>query len=167
MTLRRGISSSLTFAARTIASKGCAPEMLLVRQPKKVIARLLHRLMFAGLLAERIAHQAAPGEANSPNPAGIAIDEENHLVTVDGRQVHLTPTEFDLLLHLYQNAGQLCRRAEIARAVFGAASASLDTVKGQLNTHMDRLRFKIEKDPKIPRYLLTVRGQGYKLVKAP
>ena len=89
------------------------------------------------------------------------------MVTVDGREVHLTPTEFDLLLHLYRNANQLCRREEIARAVFGAASTSLETVKGQLNTHMDRLRFKIEKDAKSPRYLLTVRGEGYKLVQAP
>jgi len=147
--------------------QGCTPELLLVRQPKKVLAGLLHRLMFAGMLAEKIARLAAPGSTDSPQPAGIAIDEKNHTVSVDGRDVHLTPTEFDLLLHLYQNAGELCRRAEIARVVFGAASASLETVKGQLNTHMDRLRFKIEKDPKSPRYLLTVRGQGYKLVKAP
>mgnify|MGYP001065743686 FL=1 len=147
--------------------QGCTPELLLIRQPKKVLAGLLHRLMFAGMLAEKIASLAAPGSADSPQPAGIAIDEKNHTVTVDGRDVHLTPTEFDLLRYLYGRAGELCRREEIAQAVFGAASASLETVKGQLNTHIDRLRQKIEKDASAPRYLLTVRGQGYRLVITP
>jgi DNA-binding response OmpR family regulator len=147
--------------------QGFQPNQFHIRQPAKHILSLLYRLMLAGLLAAQITRQAAQGNASSTQPAGIAIDEKNHVVTVDGREVHLTPTEFDLLLHLYRNADQLCRREEIARAVFGAASTSLETVKGLLNTHMDRLRFKIEKDPKSPRYLLTVRGEGYKLVQAP
>lgn len=143
--------------------QGFQPEHFRIRQPKKTIVNWLHRLMLAGLFAEMLTRQVTLGEANPPKPMGIHIDEKNHQVTVDGRDVHLTPTEFDLLLYLYRHADQLCRREEIASAVFGAASASLETAKGQLNTHIDRLRSKIEKEPRAPRYLMTVRGQGYKL----
>jgi len=144
--------------------QGFQPDQFLLRQPKKTILNLLHRLMLAGMLVEYIATPENPLDPAPRTTIGITIDEENQVVTVDGKEVHLTPIEFNLMLHLYRRAGHLCRREEIARAVFGEESASLDAIKGQLNTHMGRLRSKIEKEPQSPRYLHTVRGAGYKLV---
>ena len=91
----------------------------------------------------------------------IEIDLRNR--TVRTRKAHspLTEREFELLLHLARNHGRVCTRQELLKTVWESCSPSLH---GTLNTHINRIRIKIEEDLKNPRYLLGIYGVGYRLV---
>ena len=82
-------------------------------------------------------------------------------VMAHGRQIDLTPTEFNLLALLAQNAGRVLTRGELISQVWGAESpASLESLK----LYVYYLRRKIERDPQSPEYILTSRGVGYRFV---
>jgi two-component system response regulator RegX3 len=87
------------------------------------------------------------------------MDVERHVVTVDGHQVALPLKEFDLLELLLRNAGRVLTRGQLIDRVWGADYVG-DTKT--LDVHVKRLRAKIEPDPANPKYLVTVRGLGYK-----
>ena len=89
----------------------------------------------------------------------MRMDVERHVVTVDGRQVALPLKEFDLLELLLRNAGRVLTRGQLIDRVWGADYVG-DTKT--LDVHVKRLRAKIEPDPASPKYLVTVRGLGYK-----
>ena len=89
----------------------------------------------------------------------VRMDVERHVVTVDGRQVALPLKEFDLLELLLRNAGRVLTRGQLIDRVWGADYVG-DTKT--LDVHVKRLRAKIEPDPASPKYLVTVRGLGYK-----
>lgn len=133
--------------------------------PADLVYFLHHLLICCQTLDNLQRHGSTPGP--DEGPAGISIDDANHEVLVNGRVVNLTPTEYDLLLYLYNRQGSLCRRQDIMREVFKIDDPDPDSEKSLLNTHMGRLRTKIEFDAGNPRYIVTVRGQGYKLVKDP
>lgn len=80
----------------------------------------------------------------------------------------MTSQDFNLLAYIYQHSGQLCSRQAIVRTVFGVEYEETDDLieieRSRLNSAISRLRQKLEPDPDNPQYLLTVRGQGYKLV---
>ena len=88
------------------------------------------------------------------------MDVERHQVSVGGREMSLPLKEFDLLEYLMRNAGRVLTRAQLIDRVWGADYVG-DTKT--LDVHVKRLRAKVEPDPANPRYLLTVRGLGYKL----
>ena len=88
------------------------------------------------------------------------MDVERHVVAVDGEQVALPLKEFDLLELLLRNAGRVLTRAQLIDRVWGSDYVG-DTKT--LDVHVKRLRAKLEPDPANPKYLLTVRGLGYKL----
>ena len=90
----------------------------------------------------------------------VRLDVERHVVTVQGRSVPLPLKEFDLLEMLLRNAGRVLTRGQLIDRVWGTDYVG-DTKT--LDVHVKRLRAKIEPDPSLPRYLLTVRGLGYKL----
>src|SRR3954454_6943919 len=90
----------------------------------------------------------------------VRMDVERHVVAVDGEQVALPLKEFDLLELLMRNAGRVLTRMQLIDRVWGSDYVG-DTKT--LDVHVKRLRAKIEPDPANPRYLLTVRGLGYKL----
>jgi DNA-binding response OmpR family regulator len=90
----------------------------------------------------------------------LAIDPSRRHVTVAGRAVDLTPTEFDLLLVLAQHPGRVFTRMELLDRVQGYAFEGYERT---VDAHVKNLRQKIEPDPKEPRYVLTVYGVGYKL----
>src|SRR4051812_446235 len=90
----------------------------------------------------------------------VRMDVERHVVAVDGEQVPLPLKEFDLLELLLRNAGRVLTRMQLIDRVWGSDYVG-DTKT--LDVHVKRLRAKIEPDPANPRYLLTVRGLGYKL----
>ena len=92
---------------------------------------------------------------------GIRVDLEKHDVSVDGRRVHLTPREFDLMQLFAQNVGKLLTHRMILREVWGPA---YQTESSYLHVHISQLRRKIEPDPTRPRYLLNEPGAGYRLV---
>jgi len=90
----------------------------------------------------------------------VRMDVERHTVTVSGRSVALPLKEFDLLELLLRNAGRVLTRGQLIDRVWGADYVG-DTKT--LDVHVKRIRSKIEPDPASPRYLVTVRGLGYKL----
>jgi two-component system, OmpR family, response regulator RegX3 len=106
------------------------------------------------------------GEAEAPPAepvlaAGpVRMDVQRHVVAVEGQQVALPLKEFDLLEVLLRNAGRVLTRMQLIDRVWGSDYVG-DTKT--LDVHVKRLRAKIEPDPAIPKYLLTVRGLGYKL----
>ncbi len=91
----------------------------------------------------------------------IVLDREQRLVTVDGEPVALTPTEFTLLETMMQAPGRVFTRAELLEAAQGIA---FEAYERTIDAHIKNLRRKIEPEPGNPRYILTVRGVGYRLV---
>jgi two-component system response regulator RegX3 len=89
----------------------------------------------------------------------VRMDVERHVVSVDGKQVPMPLKEFDLLELLLRNAGRVLTRGQLIDRVWGADYVG-DTKT--LDVHVKRLRSKIEPDPATPKYLVTVRGLGYK-----
>ncbi|WKD62076.1 Sensory transduction protein regX3 [Corynebacterium ciconiae DSM 44920] len=89
----------------------------------------------------------------------VRMDVESHTVTVDGEEIALPLKEFDLLEYLLRNAGRVLTRSQLIDRVWGADYVG-DTKT--LDVHVKRLRSKIEEQPSKPRYLITVRGLGYK-----
>ena len=81
-----------------------------------------------------------------------------------GRPLEFTALEFDLLLHFAQHPGHVFSRSQLLSAVWGY---SHDGYEHTVNTHINRLRAKLEPDPAVPRRILTVWGVGYKFVAAP
>ncbi|WP_419996058.1 response regulator [Streptomyces boninensis] len=104
------------------------------------------------------------GEPEEQAPAALEVgpvrmDVDRHVVTVSGDKVDLPLKEFDLLEMLLRNAGRVLTRMQLIDRVWGADYVG-DTKT--LDVHVKRLRAKIEPDPGAPRFLVTVRGLGYK-----
>lgn len=102
---------------------------------------------------------AERASANKVTAGELTIDPGKRRVTVAGKAVDLTTKEFDLLLHLARQPGQVYARRQLLDAVWGHGSEHFEHT---VNTHINRLRAKIEHDPSKPRFLLTVWGVGYK-----
>ncbi len=102
-----------------------------------------------------------PGEQSPPTLAAgpVRMDVERHVVTVSGSAVPLPLKEFELLEMLLRNAGRVLTRGQLIDRVWGADYVG-DTKT--LDVHVKRLRSKIEPEPSNPRYIVTVRGLGYK-----
>jgi two-component system, OmpR family, response regulator len=91
---------------------------------------------------------------------GLSIDPLMREVTVDGARIELTPREFDLLYFFAQHPGKVYSRMDLLNAVWGYQHEGYEHT---VNTHINRLRAKIEPDPAQPARILTVWGHGYKL----
>ncbi len=90
----------------------------------------------------------------------IEVDIPRHRASISGRTLELTPKEFDLLALLARNKGLVFSREQLLEKVWGYDYAG-DT--RTVDVHIRWLRQKIEPEPENPRYLVTVRGAGYKL----
>lgn len=90
---------------------------------------------------------------------GLRIDPDKRLVTIDDRSVDLTVREFDLLVQFATHRGRVYTRSQLLDLVWGQNNASYEHT---VNSHINRLRAKIECDPAKPDYVLTVWGIGYK-----
>jgi len=91
--------------------------------------------------------------------AGLELDSEKHRVTRDGRLVTLTTREYELLHALMRSPGKAFSREELLQECYQNSEAVIDRV---VDVHIGKLRQKIEDDPAQPRYILTVRGHGYR-----
>lgn len=91
----------------------------------------------------------------------LEIDPKNHIVYVSGHPIQLTRKEFHLLTHFANSPGQIFNRDELLNEVWGN---NYDGYAHTVNSHINRLRQKIEPDPKAPRFIQTVWGVGYRLV---
>jgi DNA-binding response OmpR family regulator len=113
---------------------------------------------------EALRDQAARVSADETIRRGdLTIDVARRRVTLGGREVGLTPREFDLLLHFARRPGRVFTRIQLLEQVWGY---SHDGYEHTVNSHINRLRAKIESDPARPRYVITVWGVGYKLADA-
>jgi two-component system KDP operon response regulator KdpE len=90
----------------------------------------------------------------------VRVDLARHVVQKGGAEVHLTPTEFDLLRVLASNAGKVLTHRQLLERVWGGYAAENSQ---QLRVYMNYLRRKLEDDPARPRWLVTEPGIGYRL----
>lgn len=89
----------------------------------------------------------------------LRIETGKRRVSIDANEVTLTAREFDLLLHFARHPGQVFNRARLLDQVWGYNHEGYEHT---VNSHINRLRAKIEQDPSNPEYILTVWGVGYK-----
>ena len=92
---------------------------------------------------------------------GLEINKESKSVTVNGKEVNLTPLEFKILSLLMNNLGRVFSIEEIYERVWNEVPYNVDTV----TVHIRRIREKIEVDPRNPQYVKVVWGVGYKVDK--
>lgn len=120
-------------------------------QPKELSARIRAML--------RRARPAQPGNPHLQFGDLLIIPQEG-VVSRDGVQIHLTKTEFRLLVELANSPGKVFSREDLLEKVWGHGVFG----DGRLvDVHVRRLRTKVEADPANPRHVMTVRGLGYKL----
>jgi two-component system response regulator RegX3 len=111
----------------------------------------------------RRAELPQPAQALPDFVAGdLAVNFQNHDVTVGGQSVKLTPVEYKLLYHLVRNAGRLMPHAALLDRVWGA---DYGATTDHLKVYVSRLRAKLEPDPNGPHYISTERGLGYRFVR--
>jgi DNA-binding response OmpR family regulator len=89
----------------------------------------------------------------------LVIDPEKRKVSLKGKPIDLTAKEFDLLLFFSQHPGRVFTRSQLLDDVWGYGH---DGYEHTVNSHINRLRAKIEENPSQPLYILTVWGVGYK-----
>jgi DNA-binding response OmpR family regulator len=92
----------------------------------------------------------------------LSIDPEKRQVSLKGKLIDFTAKEFDLLLHFAKHPGRVYKRSQLLGEVWGYGH---DGYEHTVNSHINRLRAKIEKNPAQPRYILTVWGVGYRFAE--
>jgi two-component system, OmpR family, KDP operon response regulator KdpE len=105
-------------------------------------------------------HQQQSPEGPVFRSDGLEVDLNRRLISVDGREVHVSPTEYDLLRTLVLQAGRVLTHHHLLQAVWGAGYEGEDDV---LRVTIGHLRRKIEPDPARPRWIVTEPGVGYRL----
>jgi two-component system response regulator MtrA len=116
-------------------------------KPKELVARIKARLRKEDVKAELI------------TIVDLTIDVVGHSVKRNGKEISLTPLEFDLLLALARKPWQVYTREQLLTDVWHYRNPA-DT--RLVNVHVQRLRSKVEHDPENPEIVMTVRGVGYK-----
>jgi len=105
--------------------------------------------------------QQAQGKSAVVNCGDLSIDPVTHQVNLAGTLMALTLKEFDMLLFFARHPGQVFTRIELLNNIWGY---NHDGYEHTVNSHINRLRAKIERDPANPSYIQTVWGVGYKFV---
>jgi two-component system, OmpR family, response regulator RegX3 len=119
--------------------------------PRELVARI------RAVLRRGVEPDLAPATLEA---GPVRMDVERHVVTVDNREQRLPLKEFELLEMFLRNPGRVLTRGQLIDRVWGSDYVG-DTKT--LDVHVKRLRAKLEPDPGDPKYLVTVRGLGYKL----
>ena len=113
----------------------------------------------------RVALRQAAARGGPPGQevvsGGLRVDLAGHQVHLDGREIRLTPIEFNLLAHLARNAGKVVTHRQLLRAVWGPNSVDKEHY---LRIYVHQLRHKLEPDPSRPRYVRTETGVGYRFL---
>ncbi|WOJ94793.1 response regulator transcription factor [Congregibacter variabilis] len=126
--------------------------------PLELTARV-KALLRRAAMSQQQGHQqeSAPDDSISLGP--FTICNRSHSVSLHNNKIELTSREFDLLLHFARQPGRVFRRSELLDEVWGYGH---DGYEHTVNTHINRLRGKIEVDPGSPQYVITVWGVGYR-----
>jgi DNA-binding response OmpR family regulator len=111
------------------------------------------------LLRRTVAARQSDGERTMIEAGGIRIDSARRIVEVDGNPVPLTYVEFELLRTLASSPGVVFSRQRLLEALWGGADYREPRT---IDVHVRHLREKLEPDPSEPRFILTVRGVGYR-----
>ena len=121
--------------------------------PRELLARI-----------RAVLRRTAPATAGRPRfrTGQLEIDFDAREVVVDGTRVVLTHYEFELLAVLARSAGRVLSREQVLDGLKGQEYEAFDR---SIDVHVSKLRAKIERDPKAPRYIKTVRGVGYALMR--
>lgn len=147
-------------------------------RPRELRARV------AAMLRRPRVHRTAsrPGLAQSEHPApltkrsilrhdGLVLDAGARVATLDGDILTLTKSEFELLHDLMRSAGAVRTKADLVRVVRGGSQPTdsyvSDFDQRAIEVHIGNLRRKLGEDSKHPRWLMTVRGVGYRLTPVP
>jgi two-component system alkaline phosphatase synthesis response regulator PhoP len=123
--------------------------------PRELVARIR-------AILRRVDRQTEPSDRIEV--AGVSIDVARMKVETGGRNVELTPTEFQLLVALARQPGRIFTRSQLLDAIHGLAFESYERA---IDAHVKNLRRKLEDDPGQPRYILTVYGVGYRFAEDP
>jgi two-component system alkaline phosphatase synthesis response regulator PhoP len=123
--------------------------------PREVVARVRSVL-------RRVSNGGSHGKDNLLIAGSLVMDLYRREVSINGKVIELTPTEFELLRTLLENPGYAFTRSELIERSLGYEYESLER---SLDSHIKNLRKKIEPDPKDPVYVQTVYGVGYRLGK--
>ena len=128
---------------------------------RELVARVKAIFRRVEALSEARTGTDPAGRARPVEVEGLRIEPETRRVTVEGNPVHLTAKEFDLLLQFARHPGRVFTRSELLDLVWGYTAGYYEHT---VNSHINRLRGKIEVDPSKPRYVRTVWGVGYAFV---
>ncbi|MGC9522862.1 MAG: response regulator transcription factor [Anaerolineae bacterium] len=109
---------------------------------------------------DRVQEQAKEQAALQRGP--FRVDLQKHQITYDGEALELTPSEFDLLVHLMQNAHRVVPPPELVEVVRDYRPGDLYEARNIIKWYIHRLRQSIEPDPSHPRFVINVRGVGYR-----
>jgi two-component system KDP operon response regulator KdpE len=143
-----------------VAARGTAVELgdtghadaSTVRELIARVEELLHR-------TRRLPVGAAPGWAGTVQFGSVLLEPATQTVLRGGQPVHVTHTEFRLLLALMRRRGAIASRMDLLREVWGAGAA---VSRRAVDTHIARLRRKLEDDPANPKHILTALAWGYR-----
>ena len=91
----------------------------------------------------------------------LVVDFGKHAAEKAGRPINLSPREFEILRYFSKRRGEAVSRSECYNTVWGYDSSSLSRT---VDTHIAKLRQKIEADPRSPRHIITIHGIGYKFL---
>jgi two-component system alkaline phosphatase synthesis response regulator PhoP len=123
--------------------------------PREVVARVRAVL-------RRSTAEPAADDSEIVRVGDIRVNVQNYEVHVRGKRIDLTTREFELLVYLCRNVNRVLSRDQLLEHVWGYDFAGDTRI---VDVHISHLRDKIERNPKQPEYIKTVRGIGYKLVK--
>ncbi|GGF66413.1 DNA-binding response regulator [Terasakiella brassicae] len=130
----------------------CGAEDYLTKpfEPRELVLRINNIL-------KRVVRSTPQDQTDLIQLGGLVFDSQRHILSRNGKQIHLTASEASLLVILAENENKVLSREQLAEL---SGIAGNDRT---IDVQVTRLRRKIEIDPKMPRYLQTVRGQGYVL----
>lgn len=121
--------------------------------PRQIVARV-------GAILRRTLSEAVPiADEYSFNGRELVIDNLRHEVLKDGEPIALTPNEYKLIMAMVKYPTKTFTREELIALVMGGDFEGYDRI---IDTHIKNIRQKIERDAKTPKYILTIRGVGYK-----
>lgn len=106
----------------------------------------------------------APVQQRLLQTGGLVLDPSRHEVSIDGRKIEVTPTEFEVLKLMMENPGHAFTRLELIEKGLGYSYAGMERA---IDSHIKNLRKKVEPDPTNPTYIQTVYGVGYRISDVP
>ena len=122
--------------------------------PKEIAYRVKAQL-------RRLEYKQSPMQNDSIKNCELMIDTDGCRVIKKDKEIELTAREFEILKHLAENIGRVISRERLYETVWGEDSFGCDNT---IMVHIRHLREKVEENPTLPSYIITVKGLGYKLV---